>query len=456
MGQLSTHDHILLGIRLLPDSRLAYADREELGRSLGFSFLTVRRSITDLKKSGYIIKEKEGKKTFFRITKEGMEKANELYSDISNLYFTTQRHRVPASIRLVEVLNLINNPFFKPFLLKMYLEKDHFDLLDTLRTFEMLRKETSIYNLFEKIDIFHGSPGLPNFTHSFMESTLFGIEAGEQDPNMAPISKNIEVTLIEADIKAVRGELEEALYLYQSVLQKPDLPQELWFIASIGRIKTYVRMGLREEWEKALDETRRLTDNKIVHGYLNQVEADMLGVLGDHEKARTLFEKAIGTFLHYHYPIFLSITYNNYGVLMFNMEMYDDAEKLWKKGKRYASECGNKYTEVSITINLASITRLKGDLKKARQYLENIKGECLSLNSLEMLSSVEYNLSLIELSEKNFREAIELFNKSCFETYPLLSEVLIEERYVVFKREAEKHKYTPLRRGPKYDLAYIG
>ncbi|MGA1792525.1 MAG: tetratricopeptide repeat protein [Thermoplasmatota archaeon] len=456
MGYLTTHDYILLGIRLLPNSSLGYDDREELGRSLGFSFLTVRRSLTDLKKNDCIIKEKEGTKAYFKITDEGMKKAEELYSDISNLYFTPQRHGVPTSIRLTEVLKLINDPFFKPFLVKLYFEKDIFDLMDTLKTFEMLKKETSIYNLFEKIDIFHGSQGMPNFTHSFIKATMFGLNENRKWTKENPSEGNIQVLLLDADLKARRGDLEEALSLYRTILQKPNLPQELWFIGILGLVKTYGRLGRRNEWEKALEETRRQTDNKIIHGYLNQIEADLLATIGDYDRAKILFEKAIGTFRHYNLPLFLSITYNNYGILMFNREMYDEAERIWKKGKRYGSESGNRFSTVPTDINLASIIRIKGDLEKARKYLEDAKDLCISQNNIEMLSSVEYNISLIMISEGNFEEAIELFNRSCFDTYPLLSEDYREERLAVFKREVEKYKYTPLRRGPKYDLVYMG
>ena len=141
---------------------------------------------------------------------------------------------------------------------------------------------------------------------------------------------------------------------------------------------------------------------------------------------------------------------------MFNKEMYDEAERLWKKGRRYALESATMYSSVPIDINLASIIRIKGDRERARKHLEDIKEVCISQNYIEMLSSVEYNISLILISEGEFQRAIDLFNRSCFETYPLLSDAHREERYAVFKREMEKYKYTPLRRGPKYDLVYMG
>ncbi|MBN1539334.1 MAG: tetratricopeptide repeat protein [Candidatus Thermoplasmatota archaeon] len=456
MGQLKTHDYVLMGIDLFPGSRIMYDERDELARSMGLSALTIRRSLTDLKKEGAIIKIKEEGRQYFQMTIKGMEEAKALHSLISSHYFTPPRHGVPSSIKLVDVLDLIGNPFFKAFLLKLYFEKDEFDLVDTLKTFEVLEKETSIYNLFEKIEIFQGSSGMPNFVHSFIEASLVGVGENELKNPEAREKKSIEVLLLEADMKVVRGNFNEALSLYDSVIRKPGLPQELWFVANIGRVRTLGKMGLREEWEKALEETRRTTENRIVHAFLNQMEADLLGIVGDHERAKELFEKAIGTFRYYRYQIFLSIAYNNYGILMFNMEMYDEAERYWKKAKRFASRCKSRYNEANATTNLASIMRIKGDLEGARRFLENAKKTYLFLNNLESISVLEYNVSLIHLAEGDLDLAIDLFNRSCFITFPLLSEYHREERFLVFKREAEKHKYTPLRRGPKYDLVYIG
>ncbi|MGA1866027.1 MAG: hypothetical protein ACMUFK_01005 [Thermoplasmatota archaeon] len=455
MGQLKTHDYVLMGIDLFPGSTILYDERDELATSMGFSALTIRRALTDLKKGGFIVKKKEEGKHYFRMTKKGKEKVNDLHSLISSYYLTPPRHGVPSSIKLVEVLDLIGSPLFKGFLLKLYFEKDEFDLVDTLKTFEVLEKETSIYNLFEKIEIFQGSSGMPDFVRSFIDATLVGVDEEGLKGGEGREKKSIEVILLEADMKAVRGNFNDALSLYDSVILTPGLPQELWFVASIGRIRTLGKMGLRSEWEKSLEQTRRTTENRIVHAFLNQMEADILGIIGDYERAKALFEKAIGTFRYYKYLIFLSIAYSNYGILMFNREMYDEAESYWKKAKRYASRCNSRYTEANATTNLASIMRIKGDLAGARRCLENARRTYMSLNNLESISVVEYNVSLILLAEGDMDRAIDLFNRSCFTTFPLLSEFHREERFVVFKREAEKHKYTPLRRGPKYDLVYM-
>ncbi|MGA1872492.1 MAG: hypothetical protein ACMUHY_02375 [Thermoplasmatota archaeon] len=384
-----------------------------------------------------------------------MVRANDLLAEMSNFYFTPELHGVPISIKLLDVLRLINNPFFKTLIVKLYFEKRSFDLVDTIKTFEMLEKETSIYNLFDKVDIFQNSRGMPDFVHSFMEATMIGIEEDERDLGRTGNSLKTEVLLLEADMKAVRGRFEEALSLYDSILRKPNLPQDLWFIANIGRIKTFGRMGKRDKWQKVLEDTRKATTNKIAHGFLNQIEADLLGILGEYDEANLLFEKAIGTFRFYNNPVFLSIAFNNYGILMFNREIYEEAERLWKKAKKYASQSGSMYIEANIITNLASIMRVKGDLKKAKKYLKNVEKTYESLNNLESLSVVEYNMALILLAEGEIEKAMALFNRSCFVTFPLLSEAHREERFIVFKREAEKLKYTPLRKGPKYDLIYM-
>ncbi len=455
MDHLSTRDLVLLVIRLFPRSRLQYVDREELARSLGLSFITIRKTLTELKKDGGIIKEKIPGSDIFSLTEDGMKSSDELMKDLNNFFFTPSAHNVPSSIKLVEVLKLINNPFFKGFLIKLFFSRDIFDLIETLKTFEMLEKETSIYNLFDKMEIFQRSTSMQDFIHSFMETTLFGMEDHDGMEIEDLKGKDVYSLLLEADMDVVKGNVNEGLAAYNSLVTMSDIPEDIWFMANIGIIKTNGRLGRRQEWEKVLNETREATKSSMAHGYLNQIEADLLGTAGELERAMALFERCIGTFRHYNYPIFLSIAYNNYGILMFNREMYDDAEKLWKKAKRNASQGGSSHMEAIALTNLASIMRSKGEISKAKRYLDRARKTYLSLNNFESLSALEYNVSLILLAEKEFEKSIEMFNRSMFKTYPLLSNDRREERLSFFRMEAEKFKYTPQEKGAKYDLVYI-
>jgi tetratricopeptide (TPR) repeat protein len=456
MGQLSTSDLVLLVIGEMPERRIQENDLEDISIALGRSIITLKRSITYLKKKDLLMKSREHNTSVFTITEDGISKVDEIRSRLDNLYLVPERHNIPVAIKLVNVLNLINNPFFRVFLLNLFFERREFDLLYTLKTFELLENETSIYNLFENVKIFQNPTGISNFVHSFMDSTLFGIEREEEIQETNRVKRGYEVLLLEAQIKVSQGEFTEGLDRYNEILKMPDIPPDVWFITCVGKIKTLANMGKRKEMNQVLEETRYLINNKMAIAYLNQIQADILGIEGDFKNAKCLFNKCIGTFRHYNHPLFLSIAYNNYGILMFNREKYSEAEKLWKQAKRYALEGESSYQDAIVQTNLSSIERLKGDLKKAKKHLVNARKIYKDLNNLENISDLEFNISLIHLSEENMDQAIELFNRSMFETFPFLSDIRREERLNVFTREAKKYKYTPSWNGSKYDLIYIG
>jgi tetratricopeptide (TPR) repeat protein len=241
---------------------------------------------------------------------------------------------------------------------------------------------------------------------------------------------------------------------YDEILCMEDVPQDIWFISSVGKIKTLGKMGNRKDMNEALERTRRSVTNKMALAYLVQIEADILGIEGEVESAKQLFERCIGTFRHFHHPLFLSIAYNNYAIVMFNDEKYKDAEKLWKQAKRSALEAGSKYQEAIVLTNLASIMRQQNRFTTARKYLERAQKTHSSMNNLEKLSDVEFNFSLLYMEEGDLESSKAMFNRSMFTTFPFLSEAQRKERLNVLTREAEKLKYTPIKNGQNYSFVY--
>ena len=456
MGQWPTRDLLLLAISELQKKEIKKNDLEDISYALGRSLITINRVLAELRKDQLIIRlRSKGIKKFILTEKSDVE-IDRIKEKLESFYFTPERHSVPASIKLVSVTRIINQPLFRIFLINLYLERNNFDLIDNVKTFELLENETSIYNLLERFQMFQEPTSISNFVHSFMDTTLYGIKETEKDPNLDHCKKNYGVRLIEADMKVSRGSFEEGLSTYNDILKIKDLPQDIWFISSVGKIKTLSKMGRREETYSALEETRSNTNNRMALAYLNQIEADISGMEEDFENTKLLFEKCIGTFRHYNHPIFLSIAHNNYGILMFNQENYQEAEKMWKKARRYALQGGSDYLYAVSQTNLASIMRINGDMTRAKKYLENARKAYETLNLLEKISDVDFNISLIHLSEGEFQEAIDIFNESLFYKFPFLSQKQKEERLRVFERESKKYKYTPHFNGKIFNLIYIG
>lgn len=453
MGQLQTPDLVLLAISQYSDGKVPYGEREELARTIGRSSITLKKILTSLKKLDLIRKSKSYDGMSFELTENGDERLAGIVQELENYYFTPERHFIPHPVRLIDVINTINSLSYRIFLTNLYFSKDSFDLLETLDTLKLLENETSIYNLITSESMFDAPVGISNFVHSFMDSTMYGTGV---DLNENSEQSNYEVLLIDANLRVSRGQLEEGLELYNNVLTMSHLPQDIWFIAVVGKIKTLAKLERGEEMEKVLYETRRAIDNKMALAYLNQIEADILEIAGDLEGAGSLFEKCIGTFRYFNHPIFLSIAYINYGILMFNEERYDDAERLWKQAKRFAMEGGSDYLHAIALTNLASIMRRKGEVKKARKNLEEARKTHSKMKNLEKLSDIEFNVSLLHLSEGEFDSAIEILNRSLLSTYPFLTGDQKNERISVFTRESKKFKYTPKWNGSKFDLIYNG
>jgi tetratricopeptide (TPR) repeat protein len=451
MGQIPTRDLVLLGISYHPEGVLPIEEREELGTVLGRSQITIKKNLTSLKKDGLISKRKELGRSFIEVTEEGEKRLTSIDEELNHHFFTPEHHFIPRPVRLMDILNTINDHWVRLFMTNLFFSVTDFDLIETLNTFELLSKETSIYKLLESDVMFDGASNISNFVHSFMESTLYGQSEVNKDEER---EWNIESLVLEADNRIIRGELDQGLELYQNILEMENLSQDIWFIATVGRIKTLPKMGRYDEMNIVLEDTRKSITNKMALAYLNQIEADILEMEGETERARVLFERSIGTFRHFNHPVFLSIAYNNYGILMFNSDRYDEAEKLWRKSRRCALEGNCEHMALTALGNLASIMRLKGDFQRAQDYLDEASSSYEKMNNLEMLAGIEYNRALLTLSMNEFDRSIELFNRSLFEIYPLVSDLTREERLEAYTKEAKKYKYTPSWNGSFFNLTY--
>jgi DNA-binding MarR family transcriptional regulator len=200
MGQFSIGDLILYALGISPLGKIGSEDKDDLAIAMGRSKITITRAISELKKRDLITKERYHTKSYFSITPKGRSEMKKVESSLSDLYLTTERHRVPSTIKMVSVLNLINNPLFKVFLINLYLSRENFDLLDTLKTFEILDNDTSIYNLFQGTDVFQARSSLSNFVHSFIGSTLYGIKKDALDDDLRTNKRIYETMLINAGV----------------------------------------------------------------------------------------------------------------------------------------------------------------------------------------------------------------------------------------------------------------
>ncbi|MFW3146387.1 MAG: hypothetical protein ACMUIE_06210, partial [Thermoplasmatota archaeon] len=262
--------------------------------------------------------------------------------------------------------------------------------------------------------------------------------------------------LVKGELMIQRGEFFESMNLFNTILSMKNVPQEVNFIANIGKIKSLHGLNKIEDMRELINYLKKTIDNKLAIAYIKEIEADILSMRGNYKEAEVLFKSSIKTFHHYNYQILLCISYGNYGILLFNMARYDDAEKAWIQAKKFAIESNNSLLAANVNPNLASIMRIKKDFNKSEKLLKEAENIFKELNNLEKLSNVEFNRSLLLLSMGQLIESFHLFEKSLNDTYPLIPESMKGERINIYKRELENIKYTLNQNGQKIELVYNG
>ncbi|MFO8052000.1 MAG: tetratricopeptide repeat protein [Thermoplasmatota archaeon] len=439
----------------LPGFRVSESELEDLAFSLDRSLLTVKKNLTHLKKLNIVVKRKIKYDFHYLLTDKGKTELESIMNFFNDQYFTPARHNISNSLKLTDVIDLVKDPFFKIFLVDKFFKKKKFDLMDTLDTFGLVEDETTVFNLIHKGRIFKMRDSMPNLARSMMASSLYsyGLEEiknlGEWDEG------SYEALLLRGELLNQRGRFQESLDLFEAVLSLRNVPQDIWFIANVGKIKALEGLDDEEGIEELFKQLRNTLTNKIGLAYLNQLEGDILSTRGEYDRSKKLFEKSIMTFHHYYYTQFLAVSYNNYGVLYFNMEDYDEAERMWIIAKRYAIESENEYLIALINSNMASILRWKHNYAKSERLIKETEDIFKEQYNLEKLSGSEYIRSLLLLSKGDVEESFELFERS-FQTFPLLSEQKRKERIKVYSREAERLKYALIQNGRKIGMVYKG
>lgn len=430
---------LLTSLFLMPENELPYDQIDVFTRSIGYKSTTMDRYLSTLSGDGYLSREREYNHKFFKLTNKGKISAIELYNTLSKQYFTPKKHNTTFNIPVNRLLEEISDPFFKIFLMNMYLKKNKFALMDILHANEIYLTESNSSKLFEKL-----SNQAPEYDTNKIIDILHHIHHENSPKEKFAIENQthqyIESSILQSDVCLKSGRFLECEQILKTLQLSPNLPPSLYFILQINFSKLRFKEGNIEEALKILSELRKqYPKGSIEYGIATQKMADNYTILCDFDKAFPLFAESEPIYERLKDTALIGAHHNNLGVLHFNLGDIDTAYHYWKK----AEECSDirSYNLAVVIPNMASYHMQKRNWKKAQELLD--KGEKIfnDIGSLYGSALIEYNRCLYYILRKEIKKALYHHKRSLTIGHPFPTPYNKNEWLRIVIRELEKMEF---------------
>ncbi len=425
---------ILYHLKNTKGGRINYSGLERLPAVLGRSRKTLMNNISLLTREGYLDSSRDPGNKWLYLTDKGLEKYQRLFNGLEELYFTRENHGISEDMKLLAVLNRFRDPEFGTFLLSLFIAKKEFDLLSTLKGVGLIENDTSPFLIFSNTG--HSQKARDIFSSAFYRYTYLG-DANESNIDF----DTLEGVLVHAETLRRKGEYGNAMGLYESLISRSDLSRNIWFLANIGIVHCIKRKGDPLEALKHLEMVEGKIEDRLKLAYLNEVKADIMILVGDHEEAERLFRSSVSTFEHYKHSLLLFVGYNNWGVLRYNSGSYELAEKMWKKARIHANDARSEPARAIVLCNLSSIDSYNNRFEDAERKLKRAEDIYTKRKDLEGISLVEYNRAILYLEKGMIDHAFDHYTRSFKIAYPLPFELEKMERKKQFNVRTMRKLY---------------
>ncbi|MBN1389455.1 MAG: hypothetical protein JXA22_02320 [Candidatus Thermoplasmatota archaeon] len=432
---------ILLSHHFSKNNRIRYDMKEDVSAAIGIEPSTYEHHMIELIKMGLIERSREHNEKYVGLTENGMKRMKDIIEELKGKYFTALDHSIPYDVPVFDIIERIKDPLHRLFLVSLFKKRRKFDLIDTIESFSIIDRETSIHRLVTEYEFFDTSDKYHPI-NDFMKLSFHRFSRNRKDPQM-DIDEFPEGSVVHADVCLRSGRVQVAQEIYERILNNKDITRDLWFISNAGLIRSLFRTNRSSEAISLITELEKRIDDKLPLAYLKLLHADYLSTIGNFDEASSLFKSCIGTFSHFHCPELLALAYNNKGCHYYAMGDFVEAEKAWNKGRMHCQEAKCEYTKALLLTNLASISRYKSNHGSCKQKLKNASLLFEKHSILEGLSVVEYNRTLLYISMKDMDKAISHYRESIRVAYPLPPTHQVDERKKLLFREMERLKYTP-------------
>ena len=416
--------------------------RSQMSNRLDIKPSTLDYYLSSLTKKGYIQRGKRryspNKFDTITITDIGNEKIEKIQNDISKNYFTPEHHSIAIVIPLKNVFDQLRNPLDKILLLSIYNSKSSFNLPEILHNIKLPYEETSLVNIFDKMEFSENEKN--SFSDTFSRCSFLGINDLDSI-NISDIHRDeINALLLMAESERRRGELLKSENQFKAILKScRNISQHHWFIASFNLAMIEYLRNHTDHSFSLFDEIQKSTSEKTYLAYIDHAKAFIYSKMEEYDKANKLFNSSIRSFRKMDNQLLLSLALNNRGVLYFKMEDYKNAESEWIKALKIARKVKSNCI-ISMTYeNLSDIEMKRGNHKKADRLLTKAESLHKRVGDLEKLSGLEFNRTLLAIELKDIDEIKYHFLRSETIAYPLPPHYeKIERRKVIIQRMKDK------------------
>jgi len=428
--KVTTPELLLLTIDLLRMGNGEGTSIDGVSGILGVKRRTVHRYVSDLARKGYLLRAKS-RPVAVKMTSAGTRKCEEISEKCRGFRIVGEGYGLDRIMDMDYFFKHISSPnVLIPFLRKIR-EGAPFDIPEYLG----LRSSSLPGSRFTSILNEMRSRDEDSDTNSLDLSSLKIHDEGDFD-DVYDLDR-IGRLLLECDRLRRQGKIDEALSIYESLLEKcSGLRTNEYLMVETGLIQSIrYKEGPREALER-IDSSLNQALNSVHKGQLRRIKADILSDLGEFEEAERFYIKALGTFRSGNYPNLLALTFNNMGVMYFRMERLEEAEKYWKKTRGLSLRENLPWARALSLTNLSDLYALNGRIRSARRMLKEALTIFERLGDLEGQSGVHFNLSLVLIEAGKRELAVKYFLRSA--EFPMRYSLKRKERYEVFRERFEK------------------
>jgi len=412
-------------------------EKRDIVDAIGISPGSLDRYLAQLTNSGYLEKN-EGPKVVcgHSLTGTGKERYEEVHDRMLDIFLTPEQHSVQVVCSFRSLLNYINDPLL---ILKIVSDTFHgkkMDIREILQHSNLLSPDSGFNTMINEILSIPEEGTSISVEELLRVLTNIGIRSDETRSRMYDPDR-IRSLLAIAEFKRRSGDMEEAQFLYDQVLQLlPGLPPNIWIIAYTYRLKCMMGSGRHDEVMKLIEHSTPLVKNSVHRAMIIQIKADLLSLKGEYEESEKLYRSCLGVYFAKQLPILSITVLNNMGVMFFRNKQNDIAERMWRKAYRIAREKELLWAQAVIGMNLGDhIAFNKGKVKRGKDIVRNARNIMERLNDMEGISDAKFNYALVCLADGKVSLAMKHFNESM--KYPILDGLKRDERIRVFNERLE-------------------
>ncbi len=328
------------------------------------------------------------------------------------------------------ILEYLRDPYEEMEFLYRYFSTNEKDLINILDEIKTKRSDSRLSMYIREVLSIDGDSDIESLEETLKSSSIYSKYCN--DHRVKVTSTDIKSLIMEAEQLRRRGEIEEAMCIYNGVLgRKTGIETGKWLIAIAGIADCQVYLNREIEAIEYLEKNKTSMTDPVEIGFMDKLKADILQDLDRFEEASELYRSCLGIFQENEFPLIRLTILNNLGVQYCRKENMKIATDFWEEALKISKKVSLPYVEAIISLNLTDAYAQKKRFYKAEQLLRNAAKVLRSVGDLEGLSGVDFNRSLVMIEKGEKEKALKYFEKAM--KFPLHYKRKRKERRKVFE-----------------------